>query len=71
MNLNYNISREEASELLNISTRTLDRYIRRGKLSYRKVANRVLLAREELDKLKDEIDVINDVMHYSEVISNN
>lgn len=71
MNLTYNISREEASELLNISTRTLDRYIRRWKLSYRKVANRVLLAREELDKLKDEIDVINDVMHYSEVISNN
>jgi excisionase family DNA binding protein len=48
MTKTYNITRESAAKLLNISTRTIDRYIKSGKLSYKKVANKVLLAKEEI-----------------------
>jgi len=39
----YNITRESGAQILGISTRTIDRYIRSGKLSYKKIANKVLL----------------------------
>jgi excisionase family DNA binding protein len=45
----YNITRESAAQVLGISTRTIDRYIRSGKLSYKKVANKVLLERNEIN----------------------
>jgi predicted site-specific integrase-resolvase len=50
----YSITRDRASILLGISTRTIDRYIKSGKLSYKKIANKVLLAKEELDILQAE-----------------
>lgn len=50
----YSISRDKASALLGISTRTIDRYIKSGRLSYKKVANKVLLSKEELDQLQSE-----------------
>jgi len=50
----YSITRDKASALLGISTRTIDRYIKSGKLSYKKIANKVLLAKEELDILQAE-----------------
>jgi len=58
MTKTYNITREVAAKLLNISTRTIDRYIKSGKLSYKKVANKVLMAREEIADLKEEFSAL-------------
>lgn len=51
----YKQTREEAAQSLNISTRTLDRYIRQWKISYKKIWNKVMLAENELNNLKDSI----------------
>jgi excisionase family DNA binding protein len=48
----FTISRQEAAELLDVSTRTLDRYIRSKKLSARKKGGSILLAEEEIQNLK-------------------
>ena len=37
-----------------MSTRTIDRYVKSGKLSYKKIANKVLLARDEIEALQEE-----------------
>ena len=50
----YWITREKAAIELWVSTRTIDRYVKGGKLSYKKVANKVLLAKEEIENLKNE-----------------
>lgn len=59
MTKTYNITRESAAQLLNISTRTIDRYIKSGKLSYKKVANKVLLAKEEIWSLQQEFSALH------------
>lgn len=59
MNKTYNVTREVASKSLNISTRTIDRYIKSGKLSYKKIANKVLLAKEEVIALKQEFTTLH------------
>lgn len=50
----YNMSREEASTLLGISTRTIDRYIKNGKMTYKKIANKVVLSQTEINRLRHE-----------------
>ena len=55
----FTITRDKAAELLWISTRTIDRYIKSGKLWYKKVANKVFLAVEEVDALKSEFAVLH------------
>ena len=50
----YNLSREKAALELGVSTRTIDRYVKSGKLSYKKIANKVLLANDEILALKQE-----------------
>lgn len=54
----YGVTRDDAAAFLNISTRTIDRYIKSGKLSYKKVANKVLLAKEELQHLEQEFTML-------------
>ena len=54
----YNISKEAASQLLGVSTRTIDRYLASDKLSSRKSWNKVMLAQEEVLLLKKEWDDI-------------
>ena len=54
MTLIYNTSRQEAADQLSVSTRTIDRYIKKWQLSYKKVANKVVLAQEEIDALVEE-----------------
>jgi excisionase family DNA binding protein len=54
----YSLTRDRASLLLGVSTRTIDRYIKSGRLSYKKVANKVLLAKEELDSLQSEFSAL-------------
>lgn len=58
MTKTYNITREVAASMLNISTRTIDRYIKSWKLSYKKVANKVLMAREEISELQEEFSLL-------------
>lgn len=48
----FSISRKDASELLDVSTRTIDRYIRSKKLSARKKGGTILLNEEELNNFK-------------------
>jgi len=50
----YTVSRNQAASLLWVSTRTIDRYVKSGKLSYKKVANKVILNEEELRVLQNE-----------------
>jgi len=57
--LTYNLSRQQAANKLGISTRTIDRYVKWGKLSYKKVANKVILAQEEINKLEDEFALLH------------
>ncbi|MFZ2150582.1 MAG: helix-turn-helix domain-containing protein [Candidatus Absconditicoccaceae bacterium] len=66
----YSITREKAAKMLGISTRTIDRYIRGGKLSYKKVANKVLLAREELDTLQSDFSALHQELN-TEIVGNN
>ena len=49
----YNLTREKAALELGVSTRTIDRYVKSGKLSYKKIANKVLLANDEISALKE------------------
>jgi excisionase family DNA binding protein len=67
--LSYSISREAAASYLNVSTRTIDRYVKSGKLSYKKIANKVILAKEQVDELKEEFAMIQQDSYQSEVIS--
>lgn len=64
----YNVTRESAAQVLGISTRTIDRYIRNGKLSYKKVANKVLLEKGEVNELKDDFSALHQELD-AEVIS--
>ncbi len=48
----FTLSRQDAADLLAVSTRTLDRYIRSKKLSARKKGGAILLSEEEVNNLK-------------------
>jgi len=45
----FDLSRKEAAEILKVSTRTLDRYIKSKKVSHKNVAGRVVLNRDEIE----------------------
>jgi len=68
MSKTYNVTREVAAKSLNISTRTIDRYIKSGKLSYKKIANKVLLAKEEVLALKQEFATLHQELN-TEIIN--
>ncbi len=67
--LTYSISREAASSYLGVSTRTIDRYVKSWKLSYKKVANKVILAKEQVDELKEEFAMLHQDWYQTEVVS--
>lgn len=50
----YTITRNQAANMLWVSTRTIDRYVKSGKLSYKKIANKVILNKDELAVLQSE-----------------
>lgn len=68
MSKTYNVTREVAAKSLNISTRTVDRYIKSGKLSYKKIANKVILAKEEVLSLQQEFSTLRQELN-SEIVS--
>lgn len=55
----FTITREQAAKDLGISTRTIDRYIRSGKLSYKKIANKILLSEQDITVLKKDFDMLH------------
>ncbi len=57
--LTYNVSRQQAADMLWVSTRSIDRYVKWWKLSYKKVANKVLLAREEIDDMQADYELLH------------
>lgn len=59
MTLTYSITRQQAADYLGVSTRTVDRYVKKWTLSYKKVANKVILAQAELDVIKADLDLLN------------
>jgi excisionase family DNA binding protein len=67
--LSYSISRETAASYLGISTRTIDRYVKSGKLSYKKIANKVILAKEQVEELKQEFAMLHQDGYQSEIMS--
>jgi len=48
----FTLSRQDAAQILDISTRTLDRYIRSRKLNARKKGGTILLSEEEVQNFK-------------------
>lgn len=54
----YNISKEAASQLLWVSTRTIDRYLSSGRLTSKRMGNKVMLAQNEVLELRKESDDI-------------
>lgn len=54
----YNISKEAASQLLWVSTRTVDRYLANGRLTSKRMGNKVMLAQDEVLALRRESDDI-------------
>lgn len=76
----FNVSKEAASQLLWVSTRTIDRYISAGKLKSKKVWNKVMLSQQEVVHLRWEnenietssIDIISDYYTWStDMVTNN
>jgi len=68
MSQKFNLTRGQAAQMLNVSTRTIDRYIRSWKLSYKKIANKVILAYEEVTKLQEDFSILHQEVS-SEVIN--
>ena len=50
--MTLDIDRKMASKLLNVSVRTIDRYIRSGKLPAREVNGRIWLSKGSIEKIK-------------------
>lgn len=69
MTRTYNVTRESAAKLLGVSTRTIDRYVKAWKLSYKKVANKVLLAKEEIAEMQKDFSALRQEVN-TEVVSN-
>jgi len=68
MTRTYNVTREHAAKVLGVSTRTIDRYVKSGKLSYKKVANKVLLAKEEVAEMQKDFSALRQEVN-TEVVS--
>jgi len=57
--MEYNLTREQAAQILWISTRTLDRRIRKGIFTYEKRSNKVYLSEEEVKNYNQHKNISN------------
>lgn len=71
MSKTYNITRQSAAANLGVSTRTIDRYIKNGRLSYKKIANKVILAKEEVASLQNDFSALHQETGTTELVSSN
>lgn len=58
----YKLTRKEAADLLNISTRSVDRYIKSGKIRTKKDWKVVCVNEEDISRLKNNWDSIQEVI---------
>jgi excisionase family DNA binding protein len=49
----FTITREDASKMLGVSTRTVDRYIQSGKIRTKRDGKLIMLHRDDIDGLKN------------------
>lgn len=56
--LTYSMNRQQAADFLGVSTRTIDRYVVKWSIRYKKIANKVVLAKEDLEKLQEELELV-------------
>lgn len=68
MTKTYSLTRDNAAKLLGVSTRTIDRYVKAWKLSYKKIANKVLLAKEEVLEMQKDFSALRQEVN-TEVVS--
>lgn len=69
MDLIYNLTREQAAAIMEISTRTLDRHIRKWLLSYKKIWNKVMLSEQEINDFIENAKN-SPWLNYSEIVWN-
>lgn len=65
--MSYDLDRIQVAELLSTSTRTIDRHIRSGRIRTRRVGKKVLLHREDVDRLRFS-DVSVETVEYPQSI---
>lgn len=70
MDIVYTLTREAAAKVLGVSTRTIDRYIKSWRLTYKKIGNKVVLSKTEIESLKSEFNILRQESWYSELIWN-
>lgn len=56
--MTFRITREQAAQELGISTRTIDRYIKGGKLAYKKIANKIFLDEKDIQVMKRDFQAL-------------
>lgn len=56
--LTYSLTRQQAADYLGVSTRTIDRYVVKGDLRYKKIANKVVLSQEDVERLHHDLELI-------------
>ncbi|HBL6518453.1 TPA: hypothetical protein LR789_002882, partial [Listeria monocytogenes] len=56
------ITRNEASELLNVTTKSLDRYIKQNKVpTFINKSRNILLKKTEVEKMKPEVEKVKEI----------
>lgn len=56
--LTYSLTRQQAADYLWVSTRTIDRYVVKWELRYKKIANKVVLAQEDIERIHADLELI-------------
>jgi len=56
--LTYSLTRQQAADYLWVSTRTIDRYVVKGELRYKKIANKVVLAEEDIERIHADLELV-------------
>lgn len=56
--LTYSLTRQQAADYLWVSTRTIDRYVVKWELRYKKIANKVVLAQEDIERIHKDLELI-------------
>lgn len=64
----FTVTRSKAAKVLWVSTRTVDRYVKSWRISYKKISNRVLLSQEDVQDLKQELSITSQG-HSSEIVN--
>lgn len=55
----FRMTREQAAQELGVSTRTIDRYVKGGKLAYKKIANKIFLDEKDIQSMKNEFQSLH------------